>query len=188
MDEVGSNRINDSFFWRAVYCWGWATWKDRWAHFEKDPEGLVRKFDPATIQRFNLDGSYNFWKQVIENIEGRINTWAVFWYATVFQHDGLCLNPYVSYVRNIGFDGSGVHGTVEPHNKRRSPLNISGVFTPPSAVAENQLALKSIKRALTNSQGNLLLRTVRRFYERLPDPIKLPIHSVRRRLLLNTER
>jgi len=99
----------DVFFWRVMNCWGWATWADRWQYFEKDIEKLIKTFSKDDIKRFNLDGYENFWSQVIANQEGKINTWAIFWYATIFKQNGLCLNPVQTFVENIGHDGSGVH-------------------------------------------------------------------------------
>jgi hypothetical protein len=49
------------------------------------------------------------WGQVLDNKAGKINTWAIFWYAAIFKNNGLCLSPAVSFTRNIGFDNTGVH-------------------------------------------------------------------------------
>ena len=103
-------RKDASFFYPNMDCWGWATWSNRWQHFEKNPAKLVQTFTPEMIKRFNMDGSEpgNWW-QVQENVAGRMNTWAIFWLATIFLHDGLCLAPTKSLVKNIGMDNSGVH-------------------------------------------------------------------------------
>lgn len=107
MDTTG---LPDTFFLAPASCWGWATWARAWSHFERDSARLLREMRPADIRRFNLDGAYDYFSQVRANAEGRINSWAVFWYATVFRAGGLCLHPRLSLVNNIGVDGSGVHG------------------------------------------------------------------------------
>jgi len=99
--------LEDAFFWRAMNCWGWATWADRWMLFQKQPKRLIKTWGKDEILRFNLDGNYDFWSQVTANGTGLINTWAIFWYATIFEHNGLCLNPARTLARNIGIDGSG---------------------------------------------------------------------------------
>ena len=101
--------IGDAFFWRVMNCWGWATWKDRWQYFEKDVDKLIANFTEDDIYRFNLNGAENFWYQVLANKSNTINTWAIFWYATIFKKNGLCLNPCKSFVTNIGQDGTGIH-------------------------------------------------------------------------------
>lgn len=99
--------LGDVFLWRVMNCWGWATWADRWQYFEKNPDALIKNWSIEEKFRFDLEGSGLFWDQVEANVTGKINTWAIFWYATIFQNKGLCLNPSVSYVENVGHDGSG---------------------------------------------------------------------------------
>ncbi|GBD92475.1 hypothetical protein BMS3Abin05_00047 [bacterium BMS3Abin05] len=98
---------DDVFLWRVMNCWGWGTWADRWKYFEKDTDRLIEGFSKEDINSFNLDGVEDFWGQVLANREGRINSWAVYWYASIFKANGLCLNPVQSFVKNIGHDGSG---------------------------------------------------------------------------------
>ena len=97
----------ESFFWRYMNCWGWATWRNRWQYFSKDPKFLKKTFSKSMIYNFNLEDHINAWAQVTGNLQGRLNTWAIFWYATIFTNKGLCLTPTKSYARNIGHDGSG---------------------------------------------------------------------------------
>jgi hypothetical protein len=104
---ININGLDDVFLWRLMNCWGWATWGDRWSMFEKKPDYLIDKFNEIEIDLFNLGGAHDFWSQVTLNASGELDTWAIFWYATIFQNDGLCLNPSRSFVANIGLDGSG---------------------------------------------------------------------------------
>lgn len=103
---------DETFLWRVMNCWGWATWKNRWQHYEKNPKKLIKEFNKDKIHKFNLDGKHNFWSQVLDNNENRINTWAIFWYATIFSKNGLCVNPSKSFTENIGFDEKGTHTKV----------------------------------------------------------------------------
>lgn len=104
---IDSDGLGNVFFWRVMNCWGWATWSDRWAKFERKPGRLIQNWSRKMIYRFNLDGVHNFWSQVKANHVGRLNTWAIFWYAAIFERNGLCLHPSVSLVHNAGHDGSG---------------------------------------------------------------------------------
>ena len=99
----------DVYLTRIMNCWGWATWRDRWESFQKDSGDLIATFTDKDIRKFNLDGANDFWKQVVDNHDSIIDTWAIFWYASIFKHSGLCVNPTSTYVNNIGFDGSGTH-------------------------------------------------------------------------------
>jgi galactitol-specific phosphotransferase system IIB component len=102
---VKADSCGESFFWNTMNCWGWATWGNRWDYFEKKPNEM--NWSDEEIFRFNLDGIENFWSQVEDNQSNKINTWAIFWYASIFKNAGLCLNPVLSLVNNIGVDGTG---------------------------------------------------------------------------------
>ncbi len=101
--------LDELFLWRVMLCWGWATWVDRWRHFERDPEKLLAEFTPEQVDWFNLDGAREAWSQVEANARGEISTWAVFWQAAIARRRGLCLTPLRALTQNIGHDGSGVH-------------------------------------------------------------------------------
>jgi len=104
---ISSEGLDDTFLWRLMNCWGWATWSDRWDYFEKDSDKLIKEFTKEQIKYMNLDGCLKTWSQVISNKKGLIDTWAVYWYACIIKNNGLCLNPVKTLVINIGIDGSG---------------------------------------------------------------------------------
>lgn len=134
----------DAFFLRIMNCWGWATWKDRWSYFEKEPANIVKSWSNKDIKRFNLDNRYNFFKQIKWNNTGKIDTWAVFWYATIFKYDGVCLNPSVSLVENAGLDGSGEN--CSSFDIFYSALSQKETFNLPEEIEENVSAVSLIKR------------------------------------------
>ena len=101
--------LKETYFLKMGECWGWATWKDRWELFDKNPEKLIKLFSKNDIYHFNLENRYDYWAQVLGNYANKINTWAVFWYATIYQNGGLTLYPRNSLVQNIGFDGTGTN-------------------------------------------------------------------------------
>lgn len=149
----------DAFFWRGMNCWGWATWADRWQYFEKNPQYLVDNWEKSKIHKFNIDGSTNFWSQVLANHSGELSTWAIFWYATIFEHDGLCLNPYKTLVDNIGNDGSGENCI--DYDFYKSRLLDKPVEHFPDLFYEDSIALAEIKkfnRTLTPSFPQRALR------------------------------
>jgi glycosyltransferase involved in cell wall biosynthesis len=107
MFPVETSGLSELLFLKPTTCWGWATWKRAWINYKKDPDFFVSKFSPEMINDFNLNGSYNYWNQILLNKEGKLNTWAIFWYASVYLANGLSLHPKVSLVKNRGADGSG---------------------------------------------------------------------------------
>ncbi|WP_054759077.1 hypothetical protein [Methylomonas koyamae] len=61
------------------------------------------------IYDFNLNGAYRYFDYIKLNKKGRIDTWAIFWYASSYINNGLSLHPSTSFVKNIGHDGLGVN-------------------------------------------------------------------------------
>lgn len=105
-------------FLPLVSSWGWATWKRAWDRFDPSGSGHVRLAqEPALRQAFDVGGAYDYSGMLRDSLEGRNTSWAVRWYLSVFLEEGLVLYPGRSLVRNIGFDGSGVHcGTSSVHD------------------------------------------------------------------------
>ncbi len=177
------HKKNEIFLWRFMNCWGWATWEDRWLNFEKNPNRLINSFNKEMIFRFNLDGTCFFWDQVKKNQTGELNTWAIFWYATIFEKDGICVSPWFSYVKNIGFDGSGTNCKDNKLLNKQTELNNDGIFFGVDKDIEDIDALflmkkaykkSSIKKVITNMIKNLLGND---FYGKLRNLFKKVINS-----------
>jgi hypothetical protein len=155
---INVDGLNDVFLWRLMNCWGWATWANRWKYFEKNTAKVIREFTKNEINYLNLDGSGNAWSQVISNKKGKINTWAIYWYATIVKKNGLCLNPAKAFVDNIGMDGSGVNcGSVKAY-KCILLDEYSNHFV--LGTKEDALALKKIKNFHKDLQTSFMLRIV----------------------------
>lgn len=101
--------LPSTYFLRFFACWGWGTYARAWNLYEKNPDKLINTFTKEMIKEFDFNNSGMFWSQVIANKEQKINTWAIFYYATVFLNKGLFLTPRESFTINIGHDGSGIH-------------------------------------------------------------------------------
>jgi hypothetical protein len=158
---INPEGLGDAFFWRVMNCWGWATWSDRWRHFRKSPQSLIQTWDKNRIKRFNLDGAHDFWAQVKANHAGRMDTWAIFWYATIFEHEGLCLNPTRSLVQNIGHDGSGQHCIrTSLYSGFAAPENAPSL---PTSIIESGLAVDRIRAFLTGTRMNILDKAIYKF-------------------------
>lgn len=98
------------FFIVPSHCWGWATWANSWKHFNGNAAFLISKVDELQLkEKLDIEGSFGYYKQLKDNANGSLKTWAVLWYTSIFLKDGLSLHPFPSLVNNIGFDGSGVN-------------------------------------------------------------------------------
>lgn len=80
------------YFWgKWAFCWGWATWSNKWDALELDAEQLLHKLS-SRKREFNIYGSYSFTDQLEKNLKKTMSTWAVFWTATIFVNEGKCLS------------------------------------------------------------------------------------------------
>ncbi|PMM04232.1 sugar transferase [Vibrio breoganii] len=153
--------LGDTFFWRVMNCWGWATWADRWQYFDKNPRRLIETWNKQKRFHFDLDGSGIFWQQVTANASKEIDTWAIFWYASIYENSGLCLNPSHSFVKNIGNDGSGIHcDDSRIHNKSNATLCNKQELIFPENVIECSLAVKNIKDYNRKSKPLFIIRLI----------------------------
>ena len=155
---IETDGLDDVFLWRLMNCWGWATWSDKWEYFEKDVNKTINSFSKHDIKRFNLDGFENFWGQVVANKEGKINTWAIFWYATIFKQNGLCLNPSQTFVENIGHDGSGIH--CGENCTFSSSLSLNNNVNFHRMIEENSIAVERIQMFYQSQKKSLMVRII----------------------------
>lgn len=101
---------NDAIFLPFTTTWGWATWDRAWKALNSSIPGYQQlKKDPHLRRKFDLDGSYPYFEMLQQKIKGKVDSWGIDWYLTVFIAEGLSLFPIKSLVANIGFDGSGTN-------------------------------------------------------------------------------
>lgn len=104
-----STLINGHFI-PLTSSWGWGTWDRAWKFFDPSMSSYkTLRGDKILRKAFDLDGSYKYFRMLERQKEGKIDSWAIRWYLSVFMKGGLSLFPSQSLVRNMGFDGSGTH-------------------------------------------------------------------------------
>jgi len=91
MFPINTTGLNDTFFTKGMFCWGWGTWERAWKHYKRNPESLPPQFTQEMIRDFNYENTNKFYDQVLANINGKLRTWAIFWYATIYLNNALCL-------------------------------------------------------------------------------------------------
>jgi hypothetical protein len=104
------DKLPSSFFYREATCWGWATWARAWEQFQPDPKIIMNFVKENNLYKeFNIRNTMLFWEMLAQHSAGRIDSWAIRWYGSMFMAGGLALHPAKSLVENKGFDGTGVH-------------------------------------------------------------------------------
>lgn len=93
----------DAAFGVRASSWGWATWKDRWEKVDWSVADYdeFRK-DSRARRAFNRGGS-DLGKMLKDQMNGKINSWAIRFCYAQFRNDARDVFPRVSKVQNIGF-------------------------------------------------------------------------------------
>lgn len=102
--------LPDTFLIKWTGSWGWGTWKRAWKHFNPDGKALLQQLEERKLTRtFDFNGTYRFTRMLRRQTEGKNNSWAIRWNASLFLADILSLNVGRSLVQNNGFDGTGTN-------------------------------------------------------------------------------
>lgn len=109
-DFTQDSSLPDTFLIKWTGSWGWATWERAWKHFNPDGKALLEELEKRNLTKtFDFNGKYGFTRMLRRQIEGKNNSWAIRWNASLFLKDVLSLNVGKSLVQNEGFDGSGTN-------------------------------------------------------------------------------
>jgi hypothetical protein len=105
-----SEDVADSFFLPYTTTVGWGTWQRAWKLFDPGMKGIaLLEQDKRFRQAFDMEGTYPYYKMIRDQQTGKINSWGIQWYLSVFFNRGLVLHPKHSLVRHIGFDEEATH-------------------------------------------------------------------------------
>jgi hypothetical protein len=105
------------YFSRYNHCWGWASWRRCWQHYDADlsrgpflrDSGLLDTIfeDPLELQYWS-----DIWQRLVD--EGKPDTWDYQWTFTCLANGGLTALPNHNLVSNVGFGEDATHTTGEP--------------------------------------------------------------------------
>ena len=156
--------LPDTFLIKWTGSWGWATWERAWKHFNPNGKALLKELEQRKLTyTFDFNGKYGFTRMLRRQIEGKNNSWAIRWNASLFLKDILSLNVGRSLVQNEGFDGSGTNcggGGLYASNLHLAPLPVQKI----SPIEENKAARQAFVRyyARTNSFWAKAIRRIKR--------------------------
>lgn len=160
MYPLKQNHLPDYFFYPAASCWGWATWDRAWQYFCPDARFLYDQITKKKLlDTLNINTIHDFEKQLLDNIDGSLNTWFIKWNASVILKKGVALYPKISYVQNIGFDNSGEHCSTT--NIFYCPQLMTFVNLKKQPIVTNKKAIRYLK-GFNNPNTNPSMVTMRK--------------------------
>ena len=160
------NMLSDTFFLMGADCWGWGTWKRGWKLFNPDANYLLQQLtEKGLIRRFDFEGAKPYSEMLKNQINGKVDSWAVRWYASALLAGKLTLYPGKSLVRNIGNDASGSHSiSSKIYDVDLYPGKIEITDIP---LAEDKDAYKQFRKYLLSIKPSFIRRCYRFFSRKL---------------------
>lgn len=155
---LANKRFSEAFFLPITTSWGWATWERAWKNYSRDIDGILN--NPEDLYDFDLQGAYPYSEILRSTLEGKADSWAIFWRLSVFRAKGLVLYPPRSLVWQGGFDGSGVHcKNLNGQRIRKAPFSYRHPRLPcpihlPDVISESTIALAEIREHLRERDKN----------------------------------
>jgi hypothetical protein len=164
--QLGRRRTQyDYYFSRYNHCWGWATWKRAWQHFDYDMTLWTQVRDSGFIEDILQDPHHaKSWAHTFQLVyENRLDSWAFRWTFACWMQTGLSILPTVNLVSNIGFGQEATH-TKEKNiyfNQFTETLNFP-LNHPPFLVRDSK-ADNFTQNTLYNYHPNLTDRIITKF-------------------------
>lgn len=171
--------LPETFFIKGADCWGWATWRDRWALYNPNGTQLLQELRARGLERaFDFDGTMGFTRMLRDQIAGKNDSWAVRWHASCFLRDRLILYPGRSLVENIGNDGSGTHVTAKDTTYDvqvgTAPVHVGGIEVEESDIGRTAFCnfFRKSQGSGGNSKGDIGISGLRTMLRRLLSRVK----------------
>jgi len=144
-----SNHHLSTFFLRGADCWGWATWDRAWSKFNPNGQELLNEIIIRNLKyQFNRRGNQDFFNMLKDQIEGKNDSWAVRWHASLFLQNMYCLHPTNALAINIGLDNSGIHcGTIDIEQSTVQEINLDKID-----IVESEWFFKAFKKYSKNDK------------------------------------
>ncbi len=105
--QFGRTRTNYSYYYSLYnHCWGWATWRRAWQHYDVDMKlwETVRDYDWLNDILQNKAAA-KYWRHKFQQTYmGKFDAWDYRWTLSCWLQSGLTILPNQNLVSNIGFD------------------------------------------------------------------------------------
>jgi hypothetical protein len=115
------------YFSRYNHCWGWASWRRAWQHYDRRMESWAAIKDSGLVTAiFENPLEAELWRGIWTQQAGPgpQDTWDYQWTFTCMINSGLTVTPNRNLVSNIGFGEGGTHTTEERPQTQRPASGI----------------------------------------------------------------
>ncbi len=109
--QQGVSRTKSSYYFsKYMHCWGWATWRRAWQHFQLDIPTWPSFRDSGGLAECCDQREIEYWTGIFDRCHaGNSQSWAYPWLLCCWMNKGLTAIPDVNLVTNIGFGEDATH-------------------------------------------------------------------------------
>jgi len=171
------------YFSQHLGCWGWATWRRAWRHFDMRITLWPELRDTRWLLKILGDErGVEYWRKIFDKAYGdasNVDYWDYQWTFACWAQNGLAAVSKVNLVENIGF-GKGATHTLSVSDARANVPAGEMVFPldhSPYMVSDretDQLRLEQLFQA-DQPQPSLYRQLRRKIGTAIPDPIRKQI-------------
>lgn len=140
--QPGPRNEASYYFGRFCGCWGWATWRRAWRHYD-----FAMTAYPDFVAQGRIGGilpdaaTQRRWLAIFDRVRaGKIDTWDYQWVFAVWARDGVSAMPNVNLVSNIGFGRGATHTTNPRGAFANLPTAALGTLRHPAVIAPDAAA------------------------------------------------
>jgi hypothetical protein len=175
-----SDKVYDHSYYFSAYmhCWGWATWRHSWEHYDGDIPAWNRLRSTNWLQEW-LGGKAEeqYWTDIFDRVaREEVDSWAYPWTFSCWREHGLHVLPSVNLVSNIGFDERSTH-TQNPEADAAN-LPVEAMSLP---LDHPDVMVRDYDADRYTSRHHFLPRGYR-FRRHVPDALKQLVRPLLRRL------
>jgi hypothetical protein len=102
------------YFSRYNHCWGWASWRRCWQHYDAELTQWPALRDSGLLETmFEHSLERKYWRRIWQRLsdQGKPDTWDYQWTFTCLANGGLTILPNRNLVSNVGFGEDATHTT-----------------------------------------------------------------------------
>lgn len=104
-----NNERIDNHLLPIACSWSWAIWKRTWSFFNPNGAELLNQIKQLGKAKAFDFGNYPFFKMLQDQVNGKVDSWAIRFYASIFLKNLYFVYPKTSLVSNIGFGEQSTH-------------------------------------------------------------------------------
>jgi len=110
--QPDSRTYGHSYYFSAyMHCWGWATWRRAWEHYDGEIPSWDRLRETEWLEGWlgsKMEAAY--WTEIFDRVRrNEIDSWAYPWTFACWRGHRLNVLPASNLVSNIGFDKRSTH-------------------------------------------------------------------------------